>query len=169
MLTFHPGSKGKRLTREDSFERSIETIAGVLENFRNRINAGKTVLCYENMDNSPDKLCRSPEENEEYLRRLPDLWMTFDIAHAGLNSLDIGAFLERLGKRVRHIHASGVVPEKSHGDVSVEESLVDLVTPLGEFLSASDHRDIVVCLENRTMDLAMASQRFLERNLRGGL
>lgn len=157
VLTFHPGMKGKKLSREESLENSAASIRRVID--CGAAASQRPLLCVENMDAGPEKLCGAEEELAFLLERVPEIGVTFDLAHAGLRGLDIERFATRFADRIRHVHASGVIAGRPHGEVSVEESTVDF----SAFLRAYGSSDRIVCIENRSLELACASKRALER------
>ncbi len=159
VLTFHPGAKGKRASREESLENAVASIRRVIEQSSGLLASGRPFLCVENMDASPEKLCGTEEELAFLLDRLPEVGLTFDLAHAGLRGLDIERFASRFAGRIRHVHASGAIAGTPHGEVSVEESTVDF----SAFVRGYASSDRIACIENRSLELACASKRALER------
>ncbi len=159
VLTFHPGMKGKRLGREASLENSVASIRRVLEQGPGIPASGRPLLCVENMDQSPEKLCGAEEELAFVLERLPEIGLTFDVAHAGLRGLDIERFVSRFGSRIRHAHVSGVIAGKPHNEVSLEESTVDFSAFLRDYGSS----DGIAIIENKSLELACATKHALQR------
>lgn len=154
-LTFHPGAKGKRASREESLDRSVASIRQVVAKHAAALAAGRTLLCMENMDDNPEKLCGTEDEIAHILDRVPELWLTCDVAHAGLRHLDMDRFVSRFGHRIRHAHASGVKEGTSHGNVSLEASTVCYAA----FFRRYAFTDTIACVENGTLDLALATRR----------
>lgn len=163
VLTFHPGMQGKRASREESLEHVVASIGRVIEQSAGALASGRPLLCMENMDAKPDKLCGAEEEIAFVLERLPEIGLTFDVAHAGLRGLAIERFASRLGSRIRHAHASGALSGKAHGEVSLEESSVDF----SAFFRSYGASDRIVAIENRSHELAAASKGALERWCKG--
>ncbi len=159
VLTFHAGMQGKRLSREESLENVVASIRRVFEQSAGTLASGRPLLCMENMDAKPDKLCGIEDEIAFVLERLPHLGLTFDVAHAGLRGLDIEGFASRFRDRIRHAHASGALGGKAHGEVSLEESSVDF----SAFFRGYGASDRIVAVENRSLELALASRRALQR------
>lgn len=156
-VTCHPGSVGKRLSRDQSHEEAARCLERVLGEYARGAGGTGPFLCLENMDDDPVKLCRTEEEISLLLHRLPGLSLTCDLAHLGMNGLDPAVFVRRFAERIRHFHASGVRKGTPHSGVSLEESALD-VRPA---LTQDGCPDAVVCLENRTLDLALHSLRLL--------
>jgi sugar phosphate isomerase/epimerase len=163
VLTFHPGMRGKKASREESLENAVASIRRVIEQGGELLASGRPVLCVENMDASPEKLCGSEEELAFVLERLPGVGLTLDLAHVGLRGLDVGRFAGRFAERIRHVHASGVIAGKSHGEVSLDQSTVDF----SAFVKGYAASDRIVCIENRSLELACATRGVLERWARG--
>ncbi len=163
VLTFHPGMKGKRASREESLESSVASVRRVVEQSSGILASGRPLLCVENMDASPEKLCGAEEELAFVLERLPEVGLTFDVAHAGLRRLDIGQFVSRFGSRIRHVHVSGVIDGRPHNEVSLEESTVDF----SAFLRGYGSSDGIACIENKSLELACATKGVLERWKKG--
>ncbi len=156
ILTFHPGSVGKRLSREQSHEEAIRGLERVFD--QTGLNAGsEPILCLENMDSEPTKLCRTEDEISLMLQRLPALSLTCDLAHLGMNHLDGTEFVRRFADRIRHFHASGVQAGRKHSAVPLPESVVDVAPALTQCRC----QGAIVCIENRTLELALASLRHL--------
>jgi sugar phosphate isomerase/epimerase len=163
VLTFHPGMKGKKTSREESLENVVASIRRVIEQGAGILTSGRPLLCVENMDANPEKLCGAEEELAFVLERLPEIGLTLDLAHLGLRGVDVERFAGRFAGRIRHVHASGVIAGKSHGEVSLEDSTVDF----SAFVRGAAASDRIVCIENRTLELARATRGVLERWARG--
>ena len=157
VLTFHPGARGKRATREESLDRCAASIRKVVDRHAAALTAGRALLCLENMDDNPEKLCGSEEEIAYILDRVPEIGLTCDVAHAGLRGLDFKRLMDRLGGRIRHVHASGVKEGTPHSSVSLEENSVNHAA----FFRRYADTDTIACVENRTLDLSLATRRSL--------
>ena len=158
VLTFHPGAQGKRASREESLENTVASIRSVIDRCSGAVASGRPFFCVENMDQKPDKLCGAEEELAFVLERLPEVGLTFDVAHAGLRGLDIPRFASRFADRIRHVHVSGVIEGRPHGEVSLAESTVDF----SAFFRGFGSSDRIACIENRSLALACATRRVLE-------
>jgi len=155
-LTFHPGSfrKADRDAALQCLWKSLEEIL--------RTAPTPAVLCLENMDGKPGKLCSEEGEISGTLERFPPLGLTVDLAHLGLRGADVGSFLRTFDARIAHVHVSGVRPGEPHGRVSLKGSGVDF----RPFLEGLKGRDIAFVIENATWDLMMESREVLEKALR---
>jgi sugar phosphate isomerase/epimerase len=163
VVTFHPGARGKKASREESLENAMASVRRVVEQGAGILASGRPLLCVENMDANPEKLCGAEEELASMLERVPEIGLTLDLAHLGLRGLDVERFAGRFAGRIRHVHASGVIAGKTHGEVSLDESTVDF----SAFVRGCAASDRIVCIENRSLELACASKRALERWARG--
>lgn len=152
-LTFHPG-RAKKIPREQA----MNLLWGSLEEFFSEWQAPLPRVCLENMDDKPGKLCNTFEEIRATLSRFPQLWLTIDFAHLGLNRADIGAFIDEFGDRIAHVHVSGVRFGVSHSKVPLTESEVDLRPHLARLAD----RDLVAVIENGDWDTMMASKAVVE-------
>ena len=160
LLTFHPGGKGKGITREQS----LDNLRASLEALRPKAEEAHVTLCLENMDDSPDRLCSAAEEIRRTLARLPWVPLTCDFAHLALTGADIGAFLDEFAPRIAHAHVSGALPGTSHGNVSLPMSAVDLRPHLARMAG----REIRLVIENKSLPLALESRDELRRIFRRG-
>lgn len=144
-LTFHPGRESKYQIRSQSMEIFWDSLQIVFD----RTGEFKTTLCLENMDNSTTKLCRTIDEISETLNRFPNLNLTCDLAHLALNGIDSKTFLDCFADRIKHIHASGVVSEKSHNNTSLKESMVNMMPALFRYSTI----DTTIVIENGTSEI----------------
>lgn len=153
VLTIHPGWV-RKIKRELAMEFFWDSLATFLEN----LEPTAPIICLENMDHRPHKLCNTAEEISKTLERFPALKLTVDFAHLGLTGEDITSFLDRFQHRIEHIHISGVIPGKPHSEVSLDASRIDFRPFIRRFLD----RDIITVIENRPWEIMMASKRALE-------
>ncbi len=158
VLTFHPGYEGKKLSREQSHANVIACLDEVMKTHGELLQNGTLTLSLENMSNNPEKLCRTEDELERVFEAHPSLGMTCDLAHCALNQFDIGRFLDRIGRWIRHVHVSGYSPGRGHSDVSLAESEVDM----RPFIRRLAGEDMVFCIENRDRKLTDESRKVLE-------
>ena len=148
-LTFHPGRESKYLIRSQS----MKTFWSSLQIVFDHVGVFQTTLCLENMDSTPNKLCRTMKEVSETLDRFPSLNLTCDFAHLAQNNINSGTFIDRFTDRIKHIHASGVVSGKSHGNTSLKESMVNMMPTLLRFAD----QDITIVIENNTSEILQES------------
>ena len=152
-LTIHPGFV-KKIPRSMALSFFWDSLQEALD----YCPLNKTRLCLENMDNKADKLCNNTEEIRSTLDRFPNLCLTVDFAHLGLNRMDIGAFLNEFDKRIAHIHISGVIDGVAHGKVPLTESRIDFRPYLRRFKD----RDIAVVIENRSWENVLSSKTVID-------
>lgn len=163
VLTFHPGFEAKKSTRAQSHDWVIASLAEVIESHGEMLRSGQVVLGLENMDSSPEKLCRDEAEIARVLDAHPELSLTCDLAHCAIGRLDIDRFVDRFRDRIRHVHVSGYIPGKSHGKVSLAQSRLNLSPYIRKIATAADgKRDIAFCIENKTPALSRASRKVLQ-------
>lgn len=156
-VTIHPGwvRKTDRKTALSVFWAALDEVLG-------SVSLSSTVLCLENMDHRPEKLCNLEEEIAETLDRFPPLRLTVDLAHLGLRGADIAGFLAAFGERIAHAHVSGVAPDRPHGQVSLAESRIDL----RPHLAGLKDRDIAFVIENSPWETMLESRDLLLEVLR---
>lgn len=153
ILTIHPGwakKIGRRLAL-DHFWRFLSEI------FDSHHCPG-TMLCLENMDHRREKLCNNAEEIALTLERFPQLMLTVDFAHLGLTGTDIPTFLDRFEKSIAHLHLSGVIAGKRHGEISLPASELDFKSHLERYRDT----EIAAVIENQSWELMLSSKKILD-------
>jgi len=153
-VTIHPG-RVKGIQRETAMKLLWDSLSQIFT----KIQKSGTKLCLENMDNKKEKLCNNPSEIEETLSKFPELGLTVDLAHLGLNNEDIGMFLDKFESRIYHIHISGVREGFPHSEVSLAKSEIDFAP----FLIRYSGKDIAVVIENHLWEDVVESKEILER------
>ncbi|MCD6121508.1 MAG: sugar phosphate isomerase/epimerase [Spirochaetales bacterium] len=153
IVTIHPG-RVKGIPREAAMGLLWNSLSDIYK----RIEQSETKLCIENMDNKQEKLCNRLSEIEKTLSKFPDLGLTVDFAHLGLNNENIGMFVEKFKSRICHIHISGVKKGYRHGDVSLSRSEIDFMP----FLTSFVRKNITAVIENNRWDDVIESKKVLE-------
>ncbi len=157
MLTFHPGYEGKKISRRQAHDNMITALGTVFSRHSTLIDGMNTELAVENMDDTTTKLCRFEEEVERVLQAYPKLGLTCDLAHCAIGGHDVEGFVQRFESRIRHLHVSGFKPNTSHSAVSLPQSELDLRPVINRLAK----RDLIFCIENKTLELTMESRDFL--------
>lgn len=157
VVTFHPGKFRNTFHIQEAYMLLDLSIKELLE-YTEQINV---TLCIENMEPRHKELCVSAAQTNNVLKRHPGLMLTLDLAHVAMKTDSVNDILDyyrQFKDRIRHFHISGNKPNKSHVEVSLNESGVDFSEVIREITDFSG----ILRIENRERKKNIESLEFIK-------
>lgn len=157
IITFHAGKFQNIHQKEDAQNKFFESMQEVIP-FAVQNNVALSV---EYLEKDINFLCSSLEGARFVLEKFPLLALTLDAAHAVMNEEDPIKIYDELKKKIKVIHISGFLPEKSHVEVSLVESEYDFT----DFIKKIKDFEGFVEIENREYSKFNDSLNFIKKIL----